>query len=385
MDWIVTDNVYEEAWRRLLEFANVDLAIDEIVRRHGSVASQASRHNYRKQAAQARVCVLQAKEYFDAAANATLFTAPNHLYYGMVSISSMMMLLMGDGTLSLDYLRGDPQNAHHGLRFATGCSASKAKDALSLLEHSSATVLSHGHFLNWYSTLPSKADSKTLITRQFEGGKEMRFGVFGGFDKISKDQIVGWKVSALELMRHLPDLHRDLRRYGVKSSSVRSSHEAFELSGGKFRHVWTIHGIMDQQSLDELLESFAAPARFVDRFVCKTTDAGKVWNVELNYERGEEIVFSWPSSRSTMSHDSISYADDLRTDEMVDAHLVAYQLSMLSRYYPDLWVSCLESHCKAAKLIEQTMGILTKKAPILALSLLSPRGMVISTHREPWT
>jgi hypothetical protein len=383
MEWVVTDDIYQEVWRRLLEFANIDLTVDEIARRHGKPVSPAERGNYRKQAAQARVCVLQAKEYFDAAASSTLFTAPNHLYYGMVSISSLMMLVMGNGTRSLDFLRHDARNAHHGLRFTTGCSASKAKEALSLLEHSSSTVLEHGHFLNWYTTLPARSISTTVFTSQFEGGRSVRIESFGGFDMMDRSQIVGWKTTALELMRNLPDLHKDLRRYGVQVASMRASHEVFESKIG-VRHVWTFHDQPSSKHLEEVLSSFAAPPRLIDRFVPRLRESGVVWCVEFNYERGEPIEFSWPNSRSTMSHDSIFYAGDIRTNEIVDAHLVAYQLSMLSRYYPDLWVACLESHCKAAKLIEQTIGILLKKAPILALSLLSRSGLTISTHREPW-
>ena len=98
----------------------------------------------------------------------------------------------------------------------------------------------------------------------------------------------------------------------------------------------------------------------------------------------QEITFEWPNCRETMSHDTIFYAEDYDTLEIADGFLASYQLSMLSRYFPDLWVACLESQCKAAKLIERAVDILLKKFPILALSLLVPEGVVVSTHREPW-
>ena len=85
-----------------------------------------------------------------------------------------------------------------------------------------------------------------------------------------------------------------------------------------------------------------------------------------------------------MNHDTISYADILPTHEIIDLYLVAYQLSMLSRYFPDIWVRCIESQCRAAKLIERATEIIAKKFAVLTLSMLRGEETVISTHREPW-
>ena len=57
---------------------------------------------------------------------------------------------------------------------------------------------------------------------------------------------------------------------------------------------------------------------------------------------------------------------------------------MLSRYYPDIWVSAVESRCIAAKLLERAVDIAIKKFPILTLSIISGEETIISTHREPW-
>jgi hypothetical protein len=109
-----------------------------------------------------------------------------------------------------------------------------------------------------------------------------------------------------------------------------------------------------------------------------------VWAIEVIAHPLDGLEIRWPTSRETMDHQSIAYAEEIDTHEFVDGFVVAYQLSMLSRYFPDLWVACVESHCKAAKLIEQAVSLLIKKSPILALSMLTPGGITISTHREPW-
>ena len=106
--------------------------------------------------------------------------------------------------------------------------------------------------------------------------------------------------------------------------------------------------------------------------------------VTVQWTGTEAALFKWPSARETMNCETISYAADVDTHELVDLYLVAYQLSMLSRYFPDLWISCVESQCKAAKLVERAIDIIIQKLPVLALSMFSNDGLTISTHRAPW-
>ena len=104
----------------------------------------------------------------------------------------------------------------------------------------------------------------------------------------------------------------------------------------------------------------------------------------MEFTRNEPIQFQFPDSREAMDHSTISYADHVEMFEIVDLYLVAYQLSMLSRYFPDLWVKCIESQCLSAKLISRATEIIGRKFPILCLSLLNGEKTVISTHRQPW-
>jgi hypothetical protein len=383
MQWIVTDNIYDETWRRLLEFANIDLTFEDIVSRHGKPLSKSIKENYLKQAYQVRACVLQAKEYFDAARQSSIFTAPNHFYYGMVSLSSMMMLILGTGKHSLDYLRRDKNNSHHGLIFSTGCNSSQASEGLLLIEKSWAEVTPAGHFMNWYSVLPSRAVHYALRKEKFAGGSSMRLVHAGGTSTVYPNNIVGRKKSILQLLRFLPDLYFDLNRYGITVVCAKTNHEIYS-QNTETLHYWLIHEMPDLNRLPELLESFSALPRHAHRFEFNATDDGRVWRVSFSQDPQDNALFNWPSPRETMSHESISYADNIDTHEIVDCLMLAFQLSMLSRYYPDLWFSCLESHCKAAKLIERAIDLLILKAPIMALSMVWKDDIIISTHRAPW-
>jgi hypothetical protein len=382
MHWIVADNVYDEAWRRLLEFANIELTIEDIINRHGR-PKKGDQENYRKQAQQVRVCVLQAKEYFEAARHSSLFTSPNHFYYGMVALSSMAMLILGSGSKSLDYLRRDSKNSHHGLNFSTGCDSSQAAKGLLLVEKSWATILPAGHFINWYSTLPARVDHYVSQTKKFPGGSSTSLAACGGTSTAAVSRIIWRKRSMLELLSFLPDLYFDLKRYGISVACAKTSHEIICPDSSTVLHHWLIHELSDPSRLHELLDAFSVPPRHVEQLSYNAIDGDRVWKVSFVYNTPGEASFKWPTSRETAHHDSISYAAEIDTHEVVDCFILAYQLSMLSRYYPDLWISCLESRCKAAKIIERTVDLLISKAPVMMLSLIWAGGITISTHQAP--
>lgn len=215
MQWLVTDNIYRETWHQLLEYSNAEITIDLIAGRHGGI-SASQRKNFEKQAQQARFCVLQAKEYFDAATNSSIYTAPNHAYYGAVALASLVMLMTGDGRFSLDMLRKDSANNHHGLDFTTGCSAKSATQGLNLIEDSRSEILGRGHFSNWYRLIPARAAVLAPIKIIAAGNRARQtFGAVGGFQAPDISELAGKKMVSMELIKYLPDLDQDLARYGV--------------------------------------------------------------------------------------------------------------------------------------------------------------------------
>jgi len=157
------------------------------------------------------------------------------------------------------------------------------------------------------------------------------------------------------------------------------------MENGTEIHQWRVHGCRTTGERDALLNKFKINAKDSDRVTWTGLEdnflSGIITIALDNIGRTE---FSWPTSRDNMNHDSISYANIEDTHEIVDLYLLSYQLSMLSRYFPDIWVSCIESQCKAAKLIERTVSLIVKKLPILTLTMLAGEETVISTHLAPW-
>lgn len=386
MEWVVTDDISSETWSRLLEFANTDVAIRKIAEIHGEPTSSSKRSNYKKQAQQLRSCLLQAQEYFSAAAQSSLITSPNHAYYGMVSLASSCMLLRGDGSKSLDVVRQKAANKNHGLDFSTGVTKSSAQQGLEILSQSYVEILGKGHFPLWYEVLPDfiLAYGKTSITHA--SSRQTRLDVVGGTSRVKYSEISGTKSPLLGYLMFLPDLVGELRRYGVAPVSSRFDHEAIIQKNGTRKESWYIHGAGAPQNLEMLLDAFKAPARNIHAFSASLEDGVSGGIVSFVWDKKDEpVMFQFPSSRVALSFDNVCYADDVQTHEFVDMYVASFGLSMLARYFPDLWVTCLESNCLAAKLIERFAGVLVKKAPMLALSLLSGQDYFISTHRRPWS
>ncbi|KKD59993.1 hypothetical protein RN22_13195 [Grimontia sp. AD028] len=380
MEWITCENTYEESWRRLLEFANVELAIDAISSIHGE-PSKSTLPNYKKQAEQARVALLQAKEYFEAAKASSLYTQPNHLYYGSVALSTACMLIRGDGRKSLDFLRKNSKNSSHGLDFTFSSDIRKSKIGLSLLDNSYVKICPNGHFANWYDTLQSTQRLTAIKHLRTTQGSQRNMEYVGNFQIPEFSDLKGIKKDLMFLLTRLPDLYTDLGRYGVSVDSAR----------GEFR-VYRDE-VIKQEYNEFIFHSSPSPEGFlkvIENFTCED-------GVNFEYEffdgstsgfvrsRKDKLwAFSFPDSRTTLDHKTIYYADPLATPEVVDLFLVSYVLSMLSRYFPDIWISFLESHCKGAKLVERIVRVLTLKMPNLMLNQITGSELVISNHRPPW-
>ncbi len=386
MTWITTDNIAAETWRRLHEYTNIELTVDAIEQRHGKPRDKSRERAYKKQAQQIRVSILQAKEYFDAATESSLFTSPNHLYYGAIALSSASMLLLGDGRLSLDQLRKDSANAHHGLRFTTGANSTEAANGLGLLKNSFVEILATGHFRNWYLSLPTHSAVFAYVTHRLENATQTNREIRGFDPHASFKSLTGRKYSALALINWLPDLALELPRYGVTIAMSRTTHKVEVGKNQKAIHTWLFHGGAHSiAARDEILERFKIDSRHENHLTWQFEENAVSGIVRIEQDPGEkDMHFEWPSCRESLSHNTISYAHSIDTPEVVDSFLFLYQLSMLSRYFPDLWISCLESQCRAAKLIEQSVDVLKKKFPTLILSLLAQDDIVISNHRAPW-
>ena len=380
MEWITTHNVEHEVWRRLLEYANDEIVYEKLEDKHGTATSARVKANYKKQARQIRVALLQAKEYFDIAQTSNITTKPNHLFYGMTSLSTAVMLFLGDGNKSLDVLRNNKSNLSHGLQFTTGANAATSKNGLTLLNESYVKILPNGFFKNWYETLPSqkKVTAKTEVYRNnhtFTGLQEIGHEAAPDFPSI-----INSRKTLLSVAQHIPDLYFDLNRYNHNVVAARGNHKYITNEDtNKKQHVWNIHSSITHDNLLKISSKFTTAAESNNYFTWGFEDGASSGSISI-IEKGF-TSFSYPSSRETLEHETIYYYDDIIQHEIVDSFIIGFGLSMLSRYYPDIWISSIEGHCKAIKITERLMDILIRKFPMISLSYLSGQTTIVSNNK----
>jgi len=104
------------AWAGLRKFQNIDLVAEKLIQLQNVPSKY--KNDVRKQAQQIRYCLIQAREYFVAAATVSIATKPNLLYYGAMSLALAEILFKQSGDSSLDKARGE--HRHHGLTMSVG-------------------------------------------------------------------------------------------------------------------------------------------------------------------------------------------------------------------------------------------------------------------------
>ena len=379
MDWVTCTDPRREVWRRLLEFANEELAVDALERIHGKDSK--NRANYKKQASQIRGSILQAREYTDAASAASQITAPNHLYYAAVSLASAIMLLHGKGVFALDYLRKDPQNRNHGLEFTLSSSAALCKTGVHILENARVGLRDAGHFRNWYSAIPKDVPFSAVVRTTQAGTLRKRIAEIGTATFLPFESVPVRRRSLMDLTRTLPDFALDLRRFGINVAASRTTIEVdHNADTGADTIRFRIHGAGTEEELHEILWRFGVPSQHWEKLHCVCVSTGAI--VTYKFPK-DDYRLRYPEVAVTDDAEAIMYGCSIDMQEIADAYQVAFGLSMLSRYFPDVWLACLESHCKAAKIIERFVEIYIHKFPSLAISYMVGRPMFFSTRRAP--
>lgn len=384
MKWITCNNPEREVWKLLSHFKNSDFARATLESRFPN-APPAQRKNIEKHCAQVRMSILQAEEYFVAARRTSITTSPNHLYYGIYALNTAIMLMRGGGNFALDRIRGDRKNRSHGLTATIGSNHKQASSELELMNSTRVIPEANGFFSLWHSTLPDFY-STYGITRESKGGiGQSSFRPVGKEDAANYADLSGRSVSCLELASRFPDLCHIISRLGKAADISRCTVSLFA-DDTNVRNEWVIHGASSRSSFERILDRFSAPSNWVSGFSIKLTESGSGGVIEYNCPKDlyKISTFSFPSLRFDRNYEYWMFAESLDNLEAVDATLMSFALSMLSRYYPDLWISCLESRCGSSVVASDFVELYSVRYPALALSLMLDDDTFVSPRQPPW-
>lgn len=308
MEWITCENTYEESWRRLMEYANIELAIDAIdaiERKKGTPKSSRDKADYKNRAVEARASLLQAKEYFEAAKTSSLYTQPNHLYYGIVALSTACMLIRGGREKTLSYLRADSINKHHGLKFKYNSSQKRSKEGTHLLDNSFVEIFPNGHFKNWYETLIGYQPITAIVQKKNNNSTMKSLKTIGEIKTADHDSLIGKKYSITLKTQALPDLYSDLGRYGISLDYVRGEHIILENENKNNEdiHLFNFHQSSSKEAFLEIIGLFKSEKdNKINKIIDEDSRNGYI-TINLKPFSGFEL----PDSRATMDQETIYY------------------------------------------------------------------------------
>jgi hypothetical protein len=330
------------------------------------------RSNIRKQARQVRYCVLQAREYFTAAQHVGTATRPNLLYYGLSSLAYAIILLRGGGEYSFDYMRSHGKG-HHGLDLTgvpkAGASPDDAAAALRARPH-----LRRGVPAGTFADLVVFLRPEPVFVRQrvlHANAANREFALYGATAPPSRASLVADEYTFASLTSSLPDLLDAWRftGHGFCLGTCVVNREYF--AGSVQRTTTLIINGSNVDAQDQILSGIQFPSgpasilctalevqpfdqamiiRYVDTAEWPTpslTSAAHARDGSLKLFRGREIGTNW-------------------LPPLAAAYALLFQLSMLVRYHPDIWMRAVEERSIFSLLVEEVIDQLARDLPVLA-------------------
>lgn len=408
---IISEKPIDEIWKRLRLMTDVP-RVTKYIRDIHKVPESSPDANQRKQASQLANCIRQAEEYFRAGESVSLATRPTLLYYGGIALTRALVLLRLDGTHSFDALRQADRHNHHGLEFDRGpmkkvlkfdstesflnsiqctinCLRKSVQEAsiTDVIENtprgrsgSPTKRIPWGHFGLFYQCLFSPSfRCPTEIHESTKASFLRHTRTNPSHDILDIEELLDKRFSAWDLLGQFPELafksqSKSLCRGSVHVRVVRNFQAAMGgppvLSKTTEEHDFFLDGI-DSDSK----ESYLAFLRVKNPRIILTDDHGH--NIHMSLKM--EALADGPLDRG--------YYPDVMEDiagqhffilnpssHLVEpaAHLVLlFCLSMLSRYYPDIWMREINTNVEVAELFDSFLNTVQRKLPNLILDQLT--------------
>jgi hypothetical protein len=361
------------AWSGLRRYLNEALVSKEIADLHHLKKDQLA--NARKQARHIRYCLMQAREYADAAERVSLVTKPTLYYYCVMCLALAETLLKQDGRSSLDEAR--QQHSHHGLRFKVGA---LPKESLSLVEPAKAlravpavTSLGkrYGTFELWHMSareLPIVGE----VTFYHDVGNTSGPRVLFGTSDVRLAELPSAGMTLLHALQRLPAMtdHLEGSKIVPEFVSARAIRTFFYARPRQVEWEIIIHPTL-HSLLDRFLELWTWQPdahRFVD-FVPVGQNGG---NITFSCDEDDAPKVKIPHA-SMLSENDVRFWLDERPplNEFGWYYVALFIAGNYARYYPDRWVVDVERNTPLALAIDELLRTAVFRVPLLALSEMS--------------
>jgi hypothetical protein len=372
---IAPDDVANYAWASLRRFLNVEFVAQRIIELHN--VPEKHHDNARKQARQIRYCLMQAREYADAAKSVSIVTKPNLLYYSTMCLALAELLLKGQGTVSLDYARA--QHAHHGLQFVHSqvppsplVPVTESAAALKALPRLKGDV-GFGTFALWHKTSRHVPLTGSVTTHNADYTQTHSYDALFNISDDPPPPLPTAGVSLLDLLVRLPAMAEHMAMLQIPPRLVRATVRASVDRTTPERSTVQI-ALQSHPTTDDILDAFVANCKFSPGTSPGIKLIRKGGGVTIVVRTGPEEP---PQSMSLPQ--GISWRDDELRMFVADEPLTEFGLyyvalfiaSNYARYFPDRWVAEIEDNSFLALTIGELLQSAEQRLPLLCLSELA--------------
>jgi hypothetical protein len=362
------------AWGRLGHFQNVDAVTKLIVDAHKLPQDQ--RPNAKKQATQLRQCLMQAREYYDAASTVGPATRPVLLYYAIMSMALCEVLFKQSADSRLEKLR--EMHGCHGLALSL---ASAVKPADTLEESAQALRAkpqtapdgsARGTFEVW-----RKSSREWPIVGLFHQTMDnflqtsMPHTLMLGSD-VEPDRYPAAGRSLLDVLKGLPQMAEFLEIYGVTPDLVRATCNLRRAN----QHDDAIFHMIVHPTAPHLVKGFEELVSFAPRGAHRLLINDYPTGLGLTFPIGADTPGQFPWAICTNLENTWFATRTESLNEFGLLYVALHIAGNFARYYPDKWLAHIEASSPLALTIDRLTDIAFERTPLLLLGELSQRCFV---------
>lgn len=361
------------AWGGLRRFHNQEFVADKLLLRHR--LSNPKKSHLNKQARQIRYCLMQAREYADAARSVSLATKPVLAYYSIMSLALAEILLKQTGEASLDRARS--HHRHHGLVFNRMNVDVEKCDLADAAANLTATPMIGGEgrfgtFELWHRGAREMPICTTVEDRSQFGYATTSFQPALTAQDVRLQSIPAAGISLLDALLHLPGMYEYLPRFSVEARILRSALNV--VISGRVPDTITNHEIILHPSSDRLRDEFISEIRLKAEAV----------NIIDYLEMPGGGIIRWGNSavknltNCEFPHGSMWTQKQVRfwpkpqpLNEFGFFYVALFIAGNYARYFPDKWIAAVETSAPIALVTEELLGLASWRVPLLGLSELT--------------
>lgn len=368
---VSNSNLTQQAWSRIAIYQNTQHTTNLISRLHRLGKSQIK--NAEAQASQIKYCLLQAKEYFDAAKSVTIATRPVLLYYATMSMALAEILLKQTGESRLQKLR--EQHNCHGLQLKIGASP-LPEESLSISAGKLVAKTQTGQngepkgtFEIWRRSAreyPIGGYSTTNFVATQSSQKS--FVSILGAEDLDTMKFPQEGISMFDCVRQLPYMGEILGQFGENLNVVKCSINVTNNDSSDDNKITIIAHPNSPTNLNNFMDSIYFEPAAINRVEILEFRSG--FAINLMVSPTYNFHSKWPYSICLNSEDVYFSCKGNNFNEFGYLYIAMHLAGNFARYYPDIWLNHIEKCSPLAMVINEMCNYAFERLPLLILSEL---------------